>query len=224
MSSTPPSSRDASQPAFWQSRWRDGQTGWDQGAPHPLLERLLGEAKGDRLLKPGARILEPGCGRAHNGATMARAGYVVTCFDVVPEAIDAARQLYADVPGLTLRVQDGTVVVPEWCASFDAVFDRAVLCALPKAKRRSYVEALFAHVVPGGVLMSLPFLEVRITEAEGPPFAIPLRELQELLMPYFSLAHVEEHPLAEAVGGKIAREGLTLWRRRERQLVEATAR
>src|SRR5262249_45494348 len=94
---------------FWAERWQSGQTGWDFGVAHPGLAILIAEATSSGLLPANpaqCRILEPGCGRAHGAAALARIGYRVTAFDVVPEAIAAARALYADVPGLELVVAD----------------------------------------------------------------------------------------------------------------------
>ena len=75
----------------WRQRWIEGRTGWDLAGPHPHLQHLLQEAREWGLLREPARFLEPGAGRAHNGATLARRGNIVTAFYFVPEAMAAAR-------------------------------------------------------------------------------------------------------------------------------------
>lgn len=203
----------------WRTRWIEGRTGWDLGGPHPHLERLLQEAHDWGLLREPARILEPGAGRAHNGAALARRGNHVTAFDLVPEAMDAARQLYAGVSGLNLVVADVFALPEAWFGVFDAVFDRAMLCALPPTLRGAYVRAMFDVLVPGGVFLSLPFTVVDYPDGgSGPPFAVPMPELEQLLSPGFALVHAEEKPVLD---GKIRREMISVWRRRTRWLVES---
>jgi SAM-dependent methyltransferase len=211
---------------MWRERWREGRTGWDQGGPHRLLSRVVSILKDEGWLSPGRRVLEPGCGRAHNGAALAEMGLVVTAFDVAPEAIDAARAAYAGRPNLTLTTGDALAVSTDWYQAFDLVFDRAVLCALPPEQRRAYVDTCFAHLKPGGLFVSLPFVEVRPGDdgkVAGPPYAVGMAALSELLTPGFAMIHGEEHATPEP-RDKIVREMVTIWRRRERALVEKQQR
>lgn len=209
----------AASAAYWAERWRGGRTSWDLGGPHPRLGELIHEASELDLLPAGSRVLEPGCGRAHGGAALARQGYSVTAFDVVEEAIAEARKLYGDVPGLSFAVQDALTPVAAWRGQFRAVVDRAFLCALPKDKRRAYIDACFAHLAPGGVFLSIPFTEVRREPEAGPPFALPMIELTSLMAPGFSLVRAEERRVDG--DGIIARETLCIFRRRDRMLVES---
>jgi SAM-dependent methyltransferase len=181
---------------------------------------LIAAAQEEGALPKGARVLEPGCGRAHYGAALAGLGYEVTSFDVVPEALAAARALYGAVPGLTLVAQDALEPVDQWRGAFAAVVDRAVLCALPRPLRRRYVDACFTHLKPGGHLLSLPFTALRIGESEGPPFQVTMGELAELLLPLFSLVHAEERPVGDPESRVVA-ETICIWRRRPRALVRS---
>lgn len=204
----------------WRTRWLEGRTGWDLGGPHPHLADLLAEARSWRLLSPGARVLEPGAGRAHNGAALARSGFSVTSFDMVPEAIAAARELYEGVSGLELVVADAMRLPEAWRGAYSVVFDRAMLCALPDSARPGYVRSMFEALTPGGIFMSLPFTVVEHEPGiSGPPFAVPMAELERLLSAGFALVHAEERPWLGP--GKIRRELVGLWRRRERWLVES---
>jgi SAM-dependent methyltransferase len=205
--------------AFWADRWRTGRTGWDQGGPHPLLPGLIEEAEQLGFLKPGDRILEPGAGRAHNGAYLARRGYQVTSFDAAEEAIEEARKLYGNEPNLKLEVADALTARDPWRGEFQVVFDRAMLCALPKKLRRAYVQASFTHLAPSGVFLTIPFTECRISEAEGPPFQVTMTDLSEFMLAGFSLVHAEDHDLPE--GDRIVKETACIWRRRKRPLIES---
>jgi len=58
------------------------------------------------LPPPPARILDLGCGSGWTSAFYARAGYEVVGVDIAPEAIEAAKKHFADVPGLTFVAGD----------------------------------------------------------------------------------------------------------------------
>lgn len=208
-------------PAVWRERWLAGQTGWDSGKAHRLLPRLIQLLQADGSLSPGQRVLEPGCGRAHAGAVFAALGMMVTAFDVVPEAIAAATLAYGGTPHLTLTIGDALTARADWFESFDAVFDRAVLCALPPSQRRAYIDACFAHLKPGALFVSLPFIEVKVGDdgSLGPPYAVPMIELSELLTPGFAMVHAEEHQTPDPKD-KVVKEMITIWRRRLKPLTE----
>lgn len=213
-----PSQQNAGQ-TFWGDHWRAGKTGWDQGGPHPMLAHLIQEAEECGYLKPGDAILEPGSGRAHNGAFLARRGYRVTSFDAAPEAIAEAKKLYGNEPNLTLAVADALTAQDHWQGAFRAVFDRAVLCALPKKLRRSYVQTALTHLTADGVFLTIPFSECRIPEAEGPPFQVTMTDLSEFMLAGFSLIHAEDRRLPDS--DRIVKETACIFRRRKRPLVES---
>jgi SAM-dependent methyltransferase len=203
-----------SNPEYWRQRWRDGRTGWDQGGIHPLFPELLAAAKQSGLAA-GARILEPGCGRAHTSAALAQSGFRMTAFDVSELAITAARALYQNVPHLELTVADLFAPAAAWSGAFDAVYDRAVLCALPRAVRARYVATVSGVLKPGGLFLSLPFVRLHITDQDGPPFAVPEQEFSDLLAPEFEkIFHRSvEHQEPDS---KIATEMIAVWRKKPR--------
>jgi SAM-dependent methyltransferase len=205
-----PLTDDASQPDYWRLRWVEERTGWDSGKPHPFLEDLLSMAK-DGGLPNGAQILEPGTGRGHHGALLAALGYEVTSYDVSDLAISQARELYGSIPKLKFEVADAFVVQEAWRNQFVGLFDRAVLCAFPASIRAKYIETQMTYLKPGGFFMTIPFLETQV-EA-GPPFAMTLAEVHQLLDPYGTLAGVMEREYDEK-DSKILREALMVWRKK----------
>lgn len=176
----------------WQTRWRDGRTGWDQAGAHPLLTDALAAARMMGGLQDGALVYEPGCGRAHNAHALVQKGFHVVAADFVPEAIAEAGRLYQH-PHLTLRVEDALTVAPGDEGRFDLVFDRAMLCALEPAFRVPYVAACARRLKPGGLFVSLPFAELDPIVENGPPFQVNERELVDLLTPDFTIASWTRH-------------------------------
>lgn len=204
---------DMNMHASWHERWQSGRTGWDQGAAHPALLDLIAAAAEQGFPLRGARILEPACGRAHNGATLATLGAHVTSFDVVPEAIRAAREIYGHLPRLTLVEQDAFVIHQDWCESFDAVFDRAALCALGRDLRPVYVDRAWRYLKPNGLLLTIPFTAVHGDPEQGPPFPVPVAELVALTAGRFDLVSARELPPLSPELGRVAREMIMIWRR-----------
>ena len=171
----------------WQRRWVNAETAWDQGREHPELTELLHHARLEGGLQPEAHIFSAGCGRAHNEAYMARNGFRVRALDGVPEAIQAAREKYADVPLLDLRVGDVFDVPVEEKEMFHGIFDRAMLCALQPAHRKDYIDVCWQRLRPGGLFMGLLFRSV--LRAEGPPFAVDEFTAFGLLQSGFDLCY-----------------------------------
>lgn len=170
----------------WAERWQAKRTGWDQGQAHPHLQHLMAMAREQGQLPDDARIFEPGCGRAHNAMQLVRVGYAVKAIDFVPEAIDEARKLYSDAK-LELVVEDVMKVPATDKAAFNAVFDRAMLCALPAESRPAYLKACAERLKSGGLFMGIIFGELDADFAGGPPFAISIGELFDLLKEDFTI-------------------------------------
>lgn len=196
----------------WQSRWQSGQTRWDQGQEHPEVSRLIQHAALEGGLLPGAFVYSGGCGRAHSEAFLARQGYRVVATDLVPEAISAAKLLYGTEVSLTLRCEDVLEVRPEETGRYDAVFDRAMLCALQPQNRSTYLAGVAARLKKGGLFMSIPFRKV--DKPEGPPFAIDELSLSALMSPLFELCWAQA-AAAPPPGGHVQEEWLCIWRRKD---------
>ncbi|WP_176737006.1 methyltransferase domain-containing protein [Oligoflexus tunisiensis] len=194
----------------WRERWLIGRTGWDQGRPHHELERLLQQATREGRLPAGARIFSAGCGRAHNEAWLAGQGYQVDAMDAVPEAIEGARALYATQSGLNLAVAD-VFAANAPAAAYDAVFDRAMLCAIQPEHRATYIQRITSRLKPGGLVMAILFRRTRTPE--GPPFAVDEAEAQRLFADQFDLCHASSCP-PPPNPQNVLEEWLCIWRKR----------
>jgi len=167
--------------SYWDLRWRDLNTPWDYGNKHPLLDQLIEKAN----LPEKARIYVPGCGRAHDAAAFAHLGFSVIAEDIVSEAVEEAKKLYGEIKNLRIEVRN--IFEKDETNAFDAIFDRAVLCALPTKMHERYLSKCFQLLAPGGLFISIPFLKLTINESEGPPYEIPEEKLKEYLANKFSL-------------------------------------
>ena len=89
-------------------------------------------------------------------------------------------------------------------AAADMVWDRASLVALRPEDREGYVAALHRSVAPGGTILLSTF-EYDQERANGPPFAVPEREVRRLFPgPDWSVRVVERKPYDMSGNSKFA--------------------
>lgn len=114
----------------------------------------------ERGVRPGAAILDAGCGTGRYAIELARRGYAVHGIDLSPELIDVARQSMSDgLRSVSFAVGDIAALDGR---RYDAILCRGVLNDLVEDDRRDAVfEAFAALLRPGGVLV----LDVREWEA-----------------------------------------------------------
>lgn len=153
----------------WESKYRDGTTGWDRGEPSPALDHWLQQI-------PKGRVLVPGCGHGHEIAELVRAGHFVTAVDIAPTPI---RRLTAQLHelGLHATVIEADLLHWEPEKPFDAIYEQTCICALDPSQWAEYETRLFRWLVPGGKLYTL-FMQTG--KEGGPPFHCALPQMHEL--------------------------------------------
>lgn len=175
------------EPSFWRDRWREGRIGFHQGHPHELLvehAQVLGAHP--------ARVLVPLCGKAVDLAWLAARGSSVVGVELVE---DAARAFFAEQQIPAQPTYDGPLV--RWAGAsieivvgdffdvtsaeigtFDALYDRAALVALPRDLRARYVAHLRTLLAPGAHGLVISF--VHGAPPEAPPFSVLEDEIRQL--------------------------------------------
>lgn len=127
-----------------------------------------------------------------DGAQLAKDGYLVIAEDVVERAIAEAKSQYQKLPGLTLRTGDFFNCPKEDLEAFDAIFDRAMMCACPKTEHAAFVDQCTKRLKKGGLFLTLAFQELNLDAGkEGPPYAISEEELRTLLSRNFEVLYTE---------------------------------
>jgi len=156
----------------WEARYRRGETGWDRGGVSPAVDhwRTTG------ALRPGDRLLVPGCGRGHEVVALARAGFQVTAVDVASSAVAAVRTAL-DAAGAAAEVVEADLLTWEPVTPFDVVYEQTCLCALPPARWPDYQARLAAWLRPGGRLLAL---FIQTGRDGGPPFHCEVAAMRTL--------------------------------------------
>jgi SAM-dependent methyltransferase len=125
--------------ALWRERvrraWDERAAGWDAkaSADGATADRAaeLDRAVAALRLRPGARVLDAGCGSGQWAVALAARGYALVGVDVSPEMIRrAAAHGAAAGVAVTWRVGD-LAAVPDPDGAFDAVLARVVLQFVP---------------------------------------------------------------------------------------------
>lgn len=113
------------------------------GYPPPLFDDLAAWAG----LRPGARVLEIGCGTGQATRDLAARGYHVTAVELGPELAVVARRNLAGFPGVEVVTADFDGWTPPY--AYDAVLAATAFHWLDPATRAARTAAALA---PGGAL------------------------------------------------------------------------
>lgn len=158
-----------------------GQIGerYDEAFPHKDGQLAAGAWLISRL-RPGARVLDAGCGTGLPTARqLAAAGLRVTGIDISPVMLSLARR---NVPGATFLELD-TMDVSADLGTFDAAVAFFSLLMLPRAEIPGALRRLREVLVPGGLLalsmveadvddVPIPFLDAPVRVTGYPPAAL----------------------------------------------------
>lgn len=190
--------KDSARPEFWDERFAAGITPWDFGDVPPDLKTWLAVPRG-RM-----RILVPGCGSAYEARYLAQLGHAVTAIDFADAALAAALKVMGPFSDSLVKAD----FFDFQAAVFDAVYERALLCALPRARWRDWGRRMAALVRSGGALAGFFYFD---DNRRGPPFGIARERLAELLERF---ERVEDRPAARSLTVFQGKERWQVWKRR----------
>ena len=192
--------QDSSKSDFWESRYRDHVTPWDAGKVPDALRAYT------KRLKPGCRILIPGCGSAHEARYLAENGFDVLAIDFSAAAVELAKKNLASF-GQIARLADFFDF--DHGKPCDVIYERAFLCALPPRMWPQYAPRTAQLLRTGGELAGFFFF--KDTE-KGPPFGTTPEALHALLDHHFEL--VEDTAVIDSIPVFQGSERWQVWRRR----------
>jgi SAM-dependent methyltransferase len=190
---------DSSIPEFWDTRFRSGVTPWDAGAaPLKLREWLSGRAP--------AKVLIPGAGTGYEVRLFAELGHDVLAIDFSDAAVEVAGRELGPLARLVKKADFFDLK-----GAFDLVYERAFLCALPRARWPDWGRRMAELVRPGGELAGFYYID---DNQRGPPFGISQEGLAGLLGEAFELKENQAVPPEQSIPVFKGREIWQVWRRR----------
>jgi SAM-dependent methyltransferase len=166
--------QDSSRPEFWDTRYAEGVTPWDARRVPPMLAEWIARAP------RRGRVLVPGCGTGYEVRAFAEAGFEVDAIDFSDQAVAAARRELGPLARL-VRKADFFSFAGD-AAPFDVIYERALLCALPRGRWPEWGRRMTALLAPGGLLAGFYYFDDNV---KGPPFGIDAGTLEALLEPGF---------------------------------------
>lgn len=198
--------------SFWLARWRENRIGFHQQHINPYLQNHLSALR----LSHGDVVFVPLCGKSRDMLWLRDQGYSVLGVEVSELAIVAffdenglvrTREQQGSfvawrTPGITLLQGDFFDLTPADLTGVVAVYDRAALVALPANDRQRYATHLLSLLPPEPRLLLIT-LEYDQREMHGPPFSVPLTEVQALFGARFNI-HLLAAQDAEAPSGAAA--------------------
>jgi SAM-dependent methyltransferase len=194
-----PPSQNPALPDFWDKRFRERITPWDAGSVPLATQEFLAR---ERPL----RVLIPGCGSAYEARAFAGAGHDVVAIDFSEAALEAARGVLGSRAGVLRRADFFTANLGE---PFDLVYERAFLCALPRALWPQWAQRVSELLRPHGRLAGFFFWH---DEERGPPFGLKAGELEGLLSSAFN--RIEDVAATDSIPVFVDRERWQVWQRR----------
>ncbi len=192
--------RDPLSPAFWDERFEKQFTPWDHGGVPSRLRSFVAGSPAP------LRCLIPGCGSAHELVFMLDHGWDATAIDFSPAAVAAARGQLGERAG---QVVEADFFAWQPAAPLDLIYERAFLCAMPRAMWPQVAARWARLLAPGAMLAGYFFFD---DNAKGPPFGMARETLQELLAPHFDC--LADEAVSDSIAVFAGKERWMSWRRR----------
>lgn len=181
---------------FWLERWERQETGFHQGEVNPYLLSYWQELEGVQ----GGEVFVPLCGKSKDMLWLRQQGHPVIGVECSAIAVDAffvengyspnqtSNERFSSSEADSIRILCGDFfdLGREDMVNVRRVYDRASLVALPTEMRARYAHHL-ASILPAGTQIMLITFDYPQTEMSGPPFAVPLDEVQALYRDYATL-------------------------------------
>lgn len=184
---------------FWITAWEEGRTGFHQSQYNDKLIAWFPK------LSPlsGQKVLVPLCGKSKDMLWLRDQGLDVHGVELFEEAVKAfftenhlpAPTIKKDLhytnyslDGLTISTGDFFQLEAD--SSYDLVYDRASLVALPESMRADYVKVLHKALKKNGGYLLLTY-EYDQNLMQGPPFSISDEDVRRLYQEHFTIEKVE---------------------------------
>ncbi len=169
---------------FWDTRWRENQTGWDMGMVSPPIKAYI-----DSLENKNIRILIPGCGNTYEAEYLLQNGFTnVTVVDISPTLTEKLKKKFAASLNRSIQVICSDFF--DLKGEFDLILEQTFFCTLYLPFRAKYVAKMSELLPTGGELVGLLFSKK--FEKEGPPFGGSAEEYKQLFKPYFNFKVFED--------------------------------
>jgi methyl halide transferase len=166
---------------YWESRYKNQETGWDAGSVTTPIKEYI-----DQLKDKSMRILIPGCGNGYEAEYLFNKGFtnVFVCdLSEIP-----LNNLHKRCPGFPVSHLLKKNFF-ELDIKVDLILEQTFFCAIDPSFRNAYAEKCFSLLSPNGKLTGLLFTDT--LKVAGPPFGGTKEEYIKIFEPYFTFRHFD---------------------------------
>lgn len=188
---------------FWDDLFVKGTIPWDRNQTPEELKRYL-----SRISDDAQSVFIPGCGAAYEVTHFVEHGYEVVAMDYSEEAVNIAKSKLGQHQD---RVILGDVFNEALFQTFDVIYERAFLAALPREKWQDYFAMIDRLLTRGGLLIGYFVIDDEY-RSRFPPFCLRSGELEKRLEASFNL--IESSPVTDSVDVFKGKEHWMVWQKR----------
>ncbi len=184
---------------FWIKAWNEGRTNFNQEDYHDKLTEYFPQLNP----RKGQRVLVPLCGKSKDLLWLHGLNLHVHGIELHDQAVESFFSENELSPLKKTQEEDfihythENIVIS--CGDFfklnendtyDFIYDRASLVALPSAMRKSYAQMIKQSLKKGGKCLLIVY-EYDQSKLDGPPFSVDTDEIHELYEDQFVIKLVE---------------------------------
>ncbi|EGR1555491.1 methyltransferase domain-containing protein [Vibrio parahaemolyticus] len=187
---------------FWDNLFTQGTMPWDAKTTPQELKAYL-----ENALHSGQSVFIPGCGAAYELSSFIQYGHDVIAMDYSQEAVKMAQSTLGKHKD---KVVLGDVFNADSTHSFDLIYERAFLAALPREQWPDYF-AMVDKLLPRDGLLIGYFVIDDDYRSRFPPFFLRSGELAQHFEPTFTL--IESSPVTNSVDVFKGKEYWMVWQK-----------
>lgn len=203
--------------SYWRSKWRKGHIGFHMKNGHPGLEKHWNSIR----FKNKSSVFVPLCGKSKDLLWLSKHCERVVGVEISELAVeqffkenslDVKKSAFADFTiyragNIEIWNGDFFKLPKRKLPSFDLIYDRASLVALPQEMRREYA-AKILDLISEHTQILLHLFYYRQNEMPGPPFSVSPNEVKTLFGEHFDLQILEKSDLNVDYYKKFQNRGL----------------
>lgn len=197
---------------FWINAWNEGRTGFHLEKFNPKLIQHFPHFHP----QPGQKVLVPLCGKTKDLLWLSEQGLRVHGVELYEKAVESffsendltpqkvQDQFFKNYISQNITISVGDFFKLDSFETYDFIYDRASLVALPPSMRKDYAEVVTRALKTGGKYLLVVF-EYDQSKMDGPPFSIDANEVHRLYQDHFTIKfmEVEKVPSNEIFNQKV---------------------
>ncbi|HHF2870245.1 TPA: methyltransferase domain-containing protein [Vibrio diabolicus] len=187
---------------FWDDLFIQGTMPWGASTTPQELKTYL-----ENALSNGQSVFIPGCGAAYELSSFIQYGHDVIAMDYSEQAVKMAQSTLGKHKD---KVVLGDVFNADSTHSFDVIYERAFLAALPRDQWPDYF-AMVDKLLPRDGLLIGYFVIDDDYHSRFPPFCLRSGELAQHFEPTFTL--IESSPVTNSVDVFKGKEYWMVWQK-----------